>query len=83
MQLLAAQLSYGTGGLCSFYYHVYNGFGDHDFCFLFVVFVLFFLPFFIFFAFQKKRSADGFSTVKIENTPTFYNSAALHITGTV
>jgi hypothetical protein len=35
------------------------------------------------FTLQSERSAVGLTMVKIENTPVFYNSEALHIIGIV
>jgi hypothetical protein len=46
--------------LCSFFYHVYKGYGDHNISFTFTFLHFFF--FLIFLTFQKGRSAVGFST---------------------
>jgi hypothetical protein len=47
--------------------------------FLPLVFALFLFSFLHSFTFENERSTVGFSAWKVENTPMFYNSEALHI----
>jgi hypothetical protein len=75
-----ARVACVQSSLHSFFVSVCYGFGDHNFFFphsLCIIILLFLCSF----TYQNESSVVGFSAWKIENTPIFYNSEALHIVG--